>query len=117
MESWKMDRFGAPPPRSNEILSLDSEAARAKCLRRIPTPELFAEFDRRGLVDWDPADLPDAALYRELGKRRQAKRKVHRGGPGRPPSPRCWCGRFTRNAARKRGHMCSPASHWIEDEE
>jgi hypothetical protein len=55
----------------------------------------------------DLSPVPNADLLAEL-ERRQAKRKVHRGGPGRPRKPRRPCGRFAQDAARKKGHVCKP---------
>ena len=57
-------------------------------LSEIAEGELLRELDRRGkLPRVDLAVADDAELYSELGRRRQAKRKVHRGGTGRPPKP------------------------------
>ena len=50
--------------------------------------ELLLGADRGKLPRLDLSALSDAELYRELGRRRRAKRKVHRGGTGRPPKPR-----------------------------
>jgi hypothetical protein len=66
---------------------------------------LLHELDRRGkLPRLDLSAAGDAELYRELGRRRQARRKVRCGG--RPPKPRCACGKLTQDAGRKRGHVC-----------
>ena len=62
-------------------------------------------------------DVPDSELWSEVGRRRQAKRKVHRGGPGRPPKPRCACGRFSRDAAEKKGHVCGADHGYPEGRE
>ncbi len=67
--------------------------------------DLYHELERReARLLSSLAEVSDQALHSELGRRRQAKRRVRRGG--RPPKPRCTCGRFTQEAARKRGHVC-----------
>jgi hypothetical protein len=78
-------------------------------LSTLSSADLLGEVKRRwrqGEFRLDLARVPERELYSELGRRRQAKRKVHRGGPGRPPKARCPCGRFSQDAARKKGHVC-----------
>jgi hypothetical protein len=82
-------------------------------LKRVGDKELLDELCRRNLSSVDVQDVPDRALWSEIGRRRQAQRKVHRGGPGRPASPRCICGRFTKSMARKKDHRCPPEA-WGE---
>jgi hypothetical protein len=55
--------------------------------------------------DIDPATIPDAVLWVEVGRRNSAKRKRHAGG--RPRSQDlCPCGRMTPSRARLRRHVC-----------
>jgi len=76
-------------------------------LSEIAEGELCRELDRRGkLPRMALSAVDDGELYGELGRRRQAKRKVHRGGTGRPRKPRCACGRWTVDAAGRKGHRC-----------
>ena len=99
--SWAI-RTGTLPP---------APSPRSADLTRVPERELLGELVSRG-GKVNLTDIPDSELWRELGRRRQAKRKVHRGGRGRPRKLRCACGRCTQDAARKRGHVCpaQPAS-------
>jgi hypothetical protein len=66
-------------------------------LSPVPDADLLRELDRRqakiqARLQASLAEVPEQEPYREVGRRRQAKRKVHRGGPGRPRKPRCDCG-------------------------
>jgi hypothetical protein len=82
-------------------------------LSTLSSADLLGEVKRRwrqGEFRLDLARVPDQDLWREVGRRRQARRKVHRGGPGRPPKPRCRCGRFTQDAAERKGHFCGAGS-------
>ena len=95
--TWAVRTGTAPPPKQGP-----------PDLTRIQDRDLLGELVRRGGTV-NLSDIPDSELWREVGRRRQSKRKVHRGGPGRPPKPRCVCGKFTQDAARRRGHVCERA--------
>jgi hypothetical protein len=49
-------------------------------LTQVTDRELLAELSRRGVVNFRMNQVPDSDLWREVGRRRQAKRKVRRGG-------------------------------------
>ena len=118
------------PQALNEAISWAVRTGQPINLRPIPEGDLYRELERRGGLNLaavrtealraellrrlgelklDMSELEDWALYREIGRRRQAKRKVHHGGPGRPKKPRCPCGRFTEDAAGRKGHVCGSA--------
>jgi hypothetical protein len=54
----------------------------------------------------DPSTIPDSVIASENARRNAAKRTTFAGG--RPPKPRCHCGAYTQDAAKKRGHACTP---------
>jgi hypothetical protein len=114
----------------NEAISWAVRTGQPIDLRRIPDSDFYRELERRGGLNlaamrtealraellrrqvdlrFDLSELDDGVLYREIGRRRQAKRKVHRGGPGRPRKPRCPCGRFTQDDAQRKRHVCGSA--------
>ena len=118
------------PQALNEAISWAVRTGKPIDLRRIPDSDFYRELERRGglklaevrtealrgelvrrlgELKLDMSELPDWVLYCEIGRRRQAKRKVHRGGPGRPKMTRCACGQFTQDAARRKGHVCGLA--------
>jgi hypothetical protein len=75
--------------------------------------DLYHELRRlRASLHINLDEVPDRELYRELGRRRQTTRKVHRGGPGRPRKPRCACGRFNLDAARRKAHVWRRCFDW-----
>lgn len=86
------------PREKLDLSSVSMEALCAEVERRQPA------IQSKLRIQWEV--VPDREFYAELGRRRQAKRKVHRGGPGRPMRPRCACGRFTLDAARRKEHVC-----------
>jgi len=75
MQLW--DRFG--PIKINSVPILQSPEGRGAVLAEFSNRELLSEITRRGGT-LRTTDLPDRALWAEVGRRRQARRRTRRGG-------------------------------------
>jgi hypothetical protein len=89
-----------------EVLRRGDKIDLTEVLAVVPDARLYREVSRRGPLRLNLSEIAGGELYGELGRRRQAKRQVHRGGPGRPSKPRCACGQLTLDAAGRKGHSC-----------